>query len=61
MSEPLCREADDSAPCRFWQQCHESRRRLQHYAGLRGPACWAFQQMLEKLPVSSPAGKEPTT
>jgi len=42
--EPLCRDATDgSQPCRFWQLCHEARRRLQHYEGLRGEACWAFQ------------------
>jgi hypothetical protein len=44
-SQHLCVEAaDESQPCRFWQLCHEARRRLQHYAGLRGDACWAFQQ-----------------
>jgi hypothetical protein len=48
--EPLCHEADaPTTPCRFWQQCHPSRRRLQHYAGLRGDACWAFQMLTARL------------
>lgn len=55
MSElPLCREADDSAPCRFSATCSESRQRLQHYAGLRGSACWAFAMKLEKLAPAEP-------
>jgi hypothetical protein len=41
---PLCREPDGEAPCRWASQCHESRQRLQHYAGLCGMACWAYQK-----------------
>lgn len=47
---PLCHEADaPTTPCRFWQHCHPERRRLQHYADLRGEMCWAFQQLTARL------------
>ena len=50
VTEPLCREADDSGPCRFWQSCHEARRRVHHYATppIRGMACCFFQRMSDQ-------------
>lgn len=48
--EPLCQEADaPTTPCRFSTSCPSTRRRLQHYADLRGQACWAFQQLTERF------------
>ena len=45
----LCRDAGDSdRPCPFVAACHESRQRLQHYEGLRGTACWAYQMLSRK-------------
>jgi len=53
--EPLCQEADSpTTPCRFWKHCHADRRRLQHYADLRGLACWAFQQLSERHVAADP-------
>lgn len=59
MTEPLCREADSDAPCRYWETCPETRRRLQHYAGLQGEMCWAFVQISEKLATSESAARVP--
>ncbi len=48
--EPLCQEVGaPTTPCRFWQHCHSDRRRLQHYADLRGEQCWAFQMLTARL------------
>ena len=54
MTEALCRSADGSGPCPFVASCPESRRRLQYYAGLRGNACWAYQQIAEAHPELLP-------
>lgn len=49
-SQPICRSAkDETRPCRFAGVCHESRQRIAHYEGLRGRACWAFQQQVARL------------
>lgn len=41
---PICRSRDLKGPCEFAGACPESRQRLNHYEGLRGPACWAWLQ-----------------
>ena len=46
---PLCREPDGVTPCRFAGLCHEARQRLQHYAGLRGRQCWAYDALMDKV------------
>jgi len=47
--QEICRSAENEAvPCRFAPICHETRQRLMHYEGLRGMACWAFQQMSDR-------------
>lgn len=58
MTETLCRSADDTGPCPFTASCPETRRRLQHYQGLRGNACWAYQQIAEAHPELLPQIRE---
>ena len=48
-----CRDDDLRTPCRFINVCHESRRRIQASAGLRGQECWAYQR-LSLLPAPKP-------
>ena len=44
---PICRSPDLRGPCEFAAHCPESRQRLNHYADLRGTACWAYLQLSE--------------
>lgn len=55
LREAGCLEADLARPCRFLATCSETRRRQMVAAGLRGTACWAFAQLIEKL-GPDPAG-----
>jgi hypothetical protein len=48
VTDPICLEPDYS-PCRYNGTCPATRRKQQSDAGLRGDACWAFQQITEKL------------
>ena len=55
-AEPICRSAEDPGqPCTYAGSCHEARQRLHHYEGLRGNACWFFQQMAAKREAETPA------
>lgn len=59
---PLCKEPDQTTTCRFAARCHESRQRLQHYEGLRGMACWAYQRFSDTGALVAPQrqpGDEP--
>lgn len=48
--EALCRDAADSLKaCPYAGHCHLERRRIQSQAGLRGMACWCYQQLVEKF------------
>ena len=53
-----CLEADLRRPCRYLAACHEPRRRQMVQAGLRGPACWAFEQHLERIGPDPDAAAE---
>lgn len=55
----LCTEPDGVTPCRFVSQCAEARQRLQHYEGLRGMDCWAYQQKTDRLALAQQAKTEP--
>jgi len=54
VTEVLCRSVDGSGPCPFAGICPETRQRLQHYARLRGNACWAYQAIAEAHPELLP-------
>jgi len=50
--QPICRSAEDETqPCRFAGECHESRQRIAHYAtpSIRGTACWFYQRRMEEI------------
>lgn len=54
-SEPICRSPEDpTQSCAYAGTCHEVRQRLMHYHGMRGTACWFFQQQLDRVAAATP-------